>query len=111
MQHTAQLVIGQQRLIPHVICIEETLTSIYMPRKERVSILIHDNIFLVRAWRQVDFKAPLPCLSTVAVDVTIDRTDKRKYFVSARLQSLDHTVLYATAEALFVKPRSKEKEE
>ncbi|CAN0102474.1 unnamed protein product, partial [Hapterophycus canaliculatus] len=53
----------------------------------------------------VDYKAPLPCLTTAIVDVTIDREEGRKLFVTGRLRSLDGTVTFSTAEALFIKPR------
>lgn len=55
---------------------------------------------------QVDYKAPLPCLSTVVVDVSIDRVEGRKLFVTGRLKSIDGEVLFACAEALFIKPRA-----
>lgn len=54
---------------------------------------------------KVDYKAPLPCLTTAVVDVTIDREEGRKLFVTGRLKSLDGTVTFSIAEALFIKPR------
>lgn len=39
------------------------------------------------------------------MNVTIDRVEGRKLFVSGRLHSLDKTVLYASADALFIKPK------
>lgn len=65
--------------------------------------------FLSAALGQVDYKAPLPCLTTAHLDVTIDRVEGRKLFVTGRLRSLDGEVLYAIVEALFIKPRSKPK--
>ena len=53
----------------------------------------------------MDYQAPLPCLTTVVVDVTIDRKEGRKLFVTGRLKSLDGALQYASAEALFIKPR------
>lgn len=55
--------------------------------------------------RQVEYKAPLPCLTTAFVDITIDRKEGRKLFVTGRLKSLDGSVTYSSAEALFIKPR------
>lgn len=55
--------------------------------------------------QQVDYKAPLPCLTTAVVDITVDRKEGRKLFVSGRLKSLDGAVTYSSAEALFIKPR------
>lgn len=54
----------------------------------------------------MDYKAPLPCLTTAVVDITIDREEGRKLFVTGRLKSLDGTVTFSTAEALFIKPRT-----
>ena len=45
-------------------------------------------------------------MTTAVVDVTIDRVEGRKLFVSGKLKSLDGEVLFATAEALFIKPRT-----
>ncbi len=57
----------------------------------------------------MDYKAPLPCLTTAVVDITIDRKEGRKLFVSGRLKSLDGAVTYSSAEALFIKPREERK--
>lgn len=54
---------------------------------------------------QVDFKAPLPCLTTTVVDITVDRKEGRKLYVTGRLKSLDGTVTFSSAEALFIKPK------
>lgn len=64
----------------------------------------HASNFPVR-WGQVDYKAPLPCLTTALVNITIDRVEGRKRFISARLQSLDEVVLFASADALLIKQK------
>lgn len=59
------------------------------------------------ASRKVDYKAPLPCLTVAVVDITIDRVEGRKLFVTGRLKSLDGKVHYSSAEALFIKPKAR----
>eukprot|EP00904_Undaria_pinnatifida_P002582 jgi/Undpi1/12324/HiC_scaffold_5.g02000.m1 len=57
------------------------------------------------AYLKVEYQAPLPCLTTAVIDVTIDKREGRKLFVTGRLKSLDGVVQYASAEALFITPR------
>lgn len=52
----------------------------------------------------MDYKTKLPCTTTTVVDVTVDRTEGCRLPVTGRLKSLDGKILYATAEALFMKP-------
>lgn len=59
---------------------------------------------------QVDYKAKLPCTTTTVVDVTVDRNEDWRLAVTGRLESLDGKVLYATAEALFMKPGAPKKD-
>eukprot|EP00903_Cladosiphon_okamuranus_P010663 g10081.t1 len=81
-----------------------------------VTALTFDNLFgmalflqgtgaVVTAYIKVDYKAPLPCLTTAVMDITIDRKEGRKLFVTGRLKSLDGSVTYSSAEALFIKPK------
>ncbi|CAN0100579.1 unnamed protein product [Pylaiella littoralis] len=81
-----------------------------------VTALTFDNLFgmalfmanagaVFTAFIKVDYKAALPCQTTAIVDITIDRKEGRKLFVTGRLKSLDGTVTYSSAEALFIKPR------
>ncbi|CAN0171154.1 unnamed protein product [Ectocarpus sp. 12 AP-2014] len=81
-----------------------------------VTALTFDNLFgmalflqntgaVFTAYIKVDFKAPLPCLTTAVVDITVDRKEGRKLYVTGRLKSLDGTVTFSSAEALFVKPK------
>ncbi|CAN0418074.1 unnamed protein product [Laminaria digitata] len=44
-------------------------------------------------------------MTTAVVDVTINKREGRKIFVTGRLKSLDGEVQYASAETLFIKSR------
>ncbi|CAM9316950.1 unnamed protein product [Discosporangium mesarthrocarpum] len=82
-----------------------------------ITALTFDNLFgwalflqgttnVFTAYLKVDYKAPLPCKTTTAVDILIDRVEGRKLFVKGSVRGLgDDKKVYATAEALFVIPR------
>ncbi|CAM9641052.1 unnamed protein product [Choristocarpus tenellus] len=57
------------------------------------------------AYLKVDYKMPIPCETIGVVDVSVYCTEGRKIFLRGSLQSLDGTITYAMADALFVMPK------
>lgn len=57
---------------------------------------------VVTANLNVDFRHPLPADSDAVLRVYHDRTDRRKLFMSARLESRDGKVLNSKATSLFI---------
>mmetsp|Transcript_29546 Transcript_29546/g.87519 ORF Transcript_29546/g.87519 Transcript_29546/m.87519 type:complete len:371 (-) Transcript_29546:497-1609(-) len=62
---------------------------------------------VVTANLSVDFRAPLPANTEAILRVNHDRTDGRKLYFSARLESVDGGTLFSEATSLFVIPRKK----
>eukprot|EP00551_Chaetoceros_affinis_P005639 CAMPEP_0203677068 /NCGR_PEP_ID=MMETSP0090-20130426/27003_1 /ASSEMBLY_ACC=CAM_ASM_001088 /TAXON_ID=426623 /ORGANISM="Chaetoceros affinis, Strain CCMP159" /LENGTH=347 /DNA_ID=CAMNT_0050543857 /DNA_START=44 /DNA_END=1088 /DNA_ORIENTATION=+ len=57
----------------------------------------------VTANLNVDYRNPLPAESDVVVRIYHDRSEGRKVYLSARMESYDGSVLYSEATALYIK--------
>ena len=66
---------------------------------------LDDGTKIVTANLNIDYRAPLTEESRAAVRVYYVRSEGRKLYFRARLESHDGTILYAEATSLFVKLR------
>ncbi|XP_054986674.1 acyl-coenzyme A thioesterase THEM4 isoform X1 [Sorex araneus] len=51
----------------------------------------------------INYKKPIPLLSTVVIDSQVDKIEGRKIFVSCTVQSADEKTLHTEATSLFIK--------
>jgi acyl-coenzyme A thioesterase PaaI-like protein len=61
-----------------------------------------DFPIVVTANLTVNYRSPLPAGSDVVIRVRHEKTEGRKIYVSARMESHDGSVLYSEATALFI---------
>ncbi|KAK9868238.1 hypothetical protein WJX84_002908 [Apatococcus fuscideae] len=54
---------------------------------------------------EVDYKAPVPASTVVICTASLDKVERRKIFVTAKVENQPGGLLYAEGEALFVVPK------
>jgi acyl-CoA thioesterase FadM len=78
------------------MCMNQGLFSLYSEEENG------DLPYVVTANLNVNYRAPLPAGSDVVIRVRHEKTDGRKIFYSARMESHDGSVLYSESTALFI---------